>query len=49
MAKVVKPADLVVEVDLTVPERDVSGEELRLIEGHLDDIRKQLLSETGEE
>jgi hypothetical protein len=49
VVKVVKPVDLVVEVDLTVPERDVSGEELKLIEGHLDDLLKQLLSETGEE
>jgi hypothetical protein len=44
-----EPTDLVIEVDMLVSERDVSAEELRLIEGHLDDLLKQLLAEAGEE
>ncbi len=49
MAKEGESTNLVIHVDLTVPEDDIGAEELKLMEGHLADLLKQILAERGED
>jgi hypothetical protein len=49
LAKEGNSNDLVVSVDGKLEERQVSGEELALIESHLADLLKAMLAESDEE